>query len=292
MDRIVLSAPAKINLFLEITGTDHRGYHLLDTVMQSVSLCDLVLLSRRREGFFIASNEEGVPTDESNLAFKAAAALCAELDIALPSLSIYLEKRIPSEAGLGGGSSDAAAVLIGLNRLLGTNLSTEKLCDIGEKVGADVPFCVLGGTALARGIGEKLMPLKPLPGCHIVIAKPAEGISTREAFYDYDRLGNKATPQDGTALLKAITASDLTGLGSAVYNTLEQIIPGNTTETIKAVMGENGAVGAALSGSGSAVFGLFDSKAAAERCAEALRETKRFVFMAVPVSGVKILYED
>ena len=184
---LTLKAFAKINLSLDITGVLENGYHQLEMIMQSVSLCDKVTIttSDASQGISLSCSVPSLCPMEQNTAYKAANLFFEYCRIS-PSVSLYIEKHIPSQAGLAGGSADAAAVLHGLNRLFQTHLTQEQLCEIGVQVGADVPFCICGGTMLATGIGEKLSPLPALPPCYIVICKPPVSVSTQEAYHTVD----------------------------------------------------------------------------------------------------------
>ncbi|MEG2083580.1 MAG: 4-(cytidine 5'-diphospho)-2-C-methyl-D-erythritol kinase, partial [Oscillospiraceae bacterium] len=181
--KIKLLARAKLNLSLDITGQRRDGYHLMDMVMRSVDLSDeLTLRLAESGGISIASNMRFLPRGEKNLAFRAAQSLCASVGMPLPSLHIDIKKNIPTQAGLGGGSADAAAVLVGLNTLFSLGLSCDELCAVGETIGADVPFCVCGGTARVRGIGELIEPIEDNCSYTVLILMPALGRSTHEAF--------------------------------------------------------------------------------------------------------------
>lgn len=293
--RVVVRAPAKINLFLDIAGTAPNGYHLLDTVMHAVDLSETLLIECVPEpGIHILCEYPGVPEDSSNLAHRAAAAF---IDVAAPRLTgglkIRIDKVIPPQAGLGGGSADAAAALIGLDHLFGTNLSDEHLREIGLALGADVPFLLTGGCAHASGVGELLTPVAGLPSqCLAVIAKPAAGISTAFAYAAYDRLP-APIHQSSMPILAALAAGDLAAVGCTMFNAFEQILPDGETARIREIMLQCGGVGAALSGSGSAVAALFVSPDAANRCAQCLSGSVSQVFVAQPVHhGPQILQVD
>ena len=179
MKRLTVPAPAKLNLSLDIVGVREDGYHLLRMIMQTIDLCDQIVLERADE-ISLTCNLPELPCDERNLAVRAAHAFFERTG--LPGgVRMTLDKNIPHGAGMGGGSADAAAVLKGLNELCGTDLSQQELCEIGLRLGADVPFCIVGGTQLAEGVGERLTPLPPLPDCFLLVAKPEQGVSTPEA---------------------------------------------------------------------------------------------------------------
>ena len=271
-------AYAKINLSLDITGKRADGYHLLETVMQSVSLYDTVRVEKGPE-ITVSCSDPRVPP-EKNIARKAAGAFFAAAGIS-GGARIYIEKRIPMEAGMAGGSTDAAAVLRALNSLYGGKFSLRELCAIGAGVGADVPFCVRGGTCLAKGIGEILTPLPPMMDCSIVVVKPPEGISTAEAYRKIDESGLSLS---GTAqVVEALKAGDLEALGKSCSNVFELAIPLKSRERIKKAMKQSGALGACMTGSGSAVYGLFARQEEARACARVLSGEFEQVYELKPV---------
>ena len=260
-------ANAKINLTLECTGRRDDGYHLLDMCMTSVTLYDELTFRKSGNGFSISVNGgDNIPNDEQNLIFKAAKILCDHAGISLPETEITLLKRIPSQAGLGGGSADAAATLTALNEMEGLGYSSAELAAIGEKVGADVPFCVTGGTARVRGIGELIDTLPPMPSADILILMPERGNSTPEMF----RLMDSAQESTGGYSEKAaelIKAGDLYGIAENLRNDFSGF--SYRYEEMKKIFEENGALGAGLSGSGAAAFGIFNDSERMNRCADA-----------------------
>lgn len=288
--KITVNAFAKINLFLDITGVNDIGYHLLDSVMQSVTLCDEVELERTESGKIeIFCDTEGVPCDETNIAHKAARLFFEKTGEANSGLAITLRKNIPHQAGLGGGSADAAGVLVALNHIYGNKLSENELCEIGVKVGADVPFCIVGGTKRAQGIGERFTSVSPMPDCSIVIAKPDFGVSTVKAYADYDLLQNPKR-LDISALLDSLQSSNLTALADSLHNAFEQVVLNEELNAIKTVMSSCGALGSLMSGSGSAVFALFDDEAKAKACICALKADNIRAHICVPSNvGCQIL---
>lgn len=280
---VLVEAPAKLNLSLDITATRPDGYHELDTLMQAVGLCDTVAISRMPgEGVFISCDRPRIPCDATNYAHIAARRFfeAFHMDAAI---SIDIQKRIPSEAGLGGGSADAAAVLLGLNALLEVNAPLEALCAVGVKVGADVPFCLMGGTRRARGVGERFTSAPPLPDCHLVIAKPAQGISTPEAYQRYDRCGVQKRP-DTAYLLRQLRVGNLRDFAFSMYNVLEEVADLPEVPAIRSKMIECGALGALMTGSGSAVFGIFEDRRLAKRCMRKLYDLAQGVYMTRPAS--------
>ena len=285
MDELKTAARAKINLSLDVLGRLPGGYHEMKMVMQTVSLRDEVLLAPAEGGEIrLETNFGFLPSDGRNIARKAAEAFFAAAGIGARGLSIRLEKRIPVGAGLGGGSADAAAVLRGLNEMHGGILSRAKLLEIAAGLGSDVPFCLLGGTRLASGRGEVLEALPPLPDCGVVICKPGFSIRTPDLFARIDGRRSRIRP-DTEGLVRALREGDLCGVARRMYNVFEDVLPQGSGEVgvIKQKLLSAGALGAVMSGTGSAVFGLFPDRAGAEAAAAALREDYRDCFAAVPV---------
>lgn len=279
-----VNACAKLNLTLDILRKRPDGYHDLQMVMQSVDLSDtLTVLPADGQGK-MATNLSFLPSDGRNLAQMAAAAFRAATGTDL-QVDISIQKRIPVCAGMAGGSSDAAAVLHAMNRLTNTNLTTERLAEIGQAVGSDVPYCVLGGTALAEGRGEILTPLPPLPHCHVVICKPSFSISTPQLFSRVDVRKIVCRP-DTPGLLAALNDGDLAGVARRIYNVFEDVLTPRhraVIDSIKATLVDCGALGAAMTGSGPAVFGLFDDFAAAEEAKVRLCALYQDVFLCKTV---------
>lgn len=267
------SAYAKINLTLDVLGKREDGYHDLCMVMQSVALADtLEFLFHPQGELRLVSNHSFLPTGEKNLAHLAARRFYARLNRPAPGLELSLEKRIPVCAGLGGGSSDAAAVLRALNRMEGEPFSPSELAKLGEEVGSDVPYCVLGGTALAQGRGEILTPLSKLPWCWVVLCKPPFPVSTPELFTRLDKVSLRCHP-DTQGMMDYLEAGDLGQVARRMYNVLEDaLLPRQreAVEQIKSTLVAHGALGAAMSGSGPTVFGIFNDKTLAQGAYEAL----------------------
>ena len=293
MNRITLAAYAKINLSLGIVGRRPDGYHRLDSIMQSVSLADrmtLEITSARTIQLFIS--DPALPSDQRNTAYRAARFFFEQTGIPCPGLSIQIEKAIPSGAGLGGGSADAAAVIRGLQRLYMSPLSPEQQTAVAVSVGADVPFCLTGGTCRAEGIGERLTRLPPLPACSIVLAKPRRSISTPMAYGAYDRLPAPAPP-DTTRLIQALDAADVRLFARLLDNVLEQAVPLPDIRRLQSIMTAAGALASRMTGSGSAVFGLFLEQERAEDCLQTLRQDSEripFSVLCQPVgAGIQIL---
>ena len=279
-----LLANAKINLTLDILRKREDGYHDLQMVMQSVTLADqlTVVPAQGPEGL-ASSDLHFLPTGSKNLAQMAAAAFRQTAGLG-GEVDVSIQKRVPVCAGLAGGSADAAAVLAAMNELTGAGLSRLELAKIGEAVGSDVPFCVLGGTALAEGRGEVLTPLAPLPPCHIVICKPSFSISTPQLFSRVNVRKIVRRP-DTAGVLAALEAGNLAGVARRMYNVFEDVLePRRAAEIseIKAVLIDCGALGASMSGSGPSVFGLFDDLSSAEAACARLKESYRDVFLCAP----------
>lgn len=274
MDSLVLNAKAKINLYLDVTRKRADGYHLLETVMHTVSLCDTVTLTKTgRSGIEISCSDPLIPCNEKNIAYKCAAAFFDKTGISSRGVSIDIIKRIPSQAGMGGGSADGAAVLTGLDRLFETGLSESELISIGAKIGADIPFCIKGGCGYCTGIGEIIQPLPAICG-YVLIGKGQAGISTAEAFGKIDSLGSGI----GITGIKKIfgNVSSLTDIAPFCRNIFDDVTSLEEVTNIKRIMTEKGAVCSAMTGSGSAVFGLFESESVAAKAQEVLKQKNYF----------------
>ncbi len=269
-----LKAYGKVNLGLDVLRRREDGYHEVRMVMQTVGLFDRVeLLCRDNPGVTVETNLYYLPTNENNLVYKAAALLMNEFGVE-HGLHIQLKKFIPVAAGMAGGSSDAAAVLVGVNKMFGLGLSMEQLQERGLRIGADVPYCVLRGTALSEGVGEILTPLPAMPQCRVLIAKPGINVSTRSVYENLhmEELTEKDHP-DIDGLVEAIRQGDLCRAASLMGNTLERVtIPAHPEiAAIKRMMLETGAAGAIMSGSGPTVFGLYTNPKSASTAYERLR---------------------
>lgn len=277
MDKIQLKALAKINLGLDVLRRREDGYHDVKMIMQTIGLHDdLEIRKTKTPGIQVKTNLYYLPTNENNLVYKAAKLLMDEFQIQ-DGVSIQLKKRIPVAAGMAGGSSDGAAVLWGINQMYGLGLSMQALMERGVRLGADVPYCIQRGTALAEGIGEKLSVLPPMPKCTILIAKPDISVSTK---FVYENLhANDLKPEqhpDVDSMIEAMRQKDLGLLCSRMGNVLETVtIPAYPViNEIKRTMMDNGAIGSMMSGSGPTVFGIFDSPAAAKQAMKAVRAAK------------------
>ena len=275
MDKLELKALGKINLGLDVLGRRENGYHDVRMVMQTLYLYDNVTLQKKSApGIEIDSNLFYLPNDEDNIAWKAAKLLIDEFDIK-DGIRIHLDKHIPVAAGMAGGSSNAAAVLYGMNQMFRLGLSQKELMERGVKLGADVPYCIMRGTVLAEGIGEKLTPLPPMPKCQILIAKPPISVSTKMVYEKLDALEITEHP-DIDGILNGLARKNIHKVAECMGNVLEQVtIPVYPViEQIKNVMKEGGAMNAMMSGSGPTVFGLFEDRQSARRAAQKIKEQK------------------
>jgi 4-diphosphocytidyl-2-C-methyl-D-erythritol kinase len=270
-----VNAYGKINLGLDVIGRREDGYHEVRMVMQTIRLHDRVCMQREREpGIRLQSNLSFLPSGPENLAWRAAALLMEEFGLG-GGLHITLEKRIPVAAGMAGGSADCAAVLYGVNRIYHLGLTLEQLQERGLRLGADVPYCLLRGTALAEGIGERLTPLPPAPGQIVLIAKPAVSLSTKR-IYEKLKLTEQTVHPDIDGMTEAICSRDLEGMLARLGNVLEDaVLPDHPQiARLKQTMYAGGAGGALMSGSGPTVFGFFDEIEQARRTAELCRRQK------------------
>ncbi len=277
MDKITVIAPAKINLSLDVVGTDDRGYHLLDMIMQTVSLFERVTVSKKDSEITLSSNARYIPTDSKNVAVKAAM-LFFEYTGIQGGCHIHIKKSVPIKAGMAGGSADAAGVIVGLDALYETHLTRQQMCEIGAKAGSDVPFMIMGGTKRVQGVGDIISPCPAMPRCHLVICMPEKGVSTPAAFANYDRLGEKTIVETDN-LVAAMADNDIYGVAKYMANDLEKAAASEDTQPIKEALIQQGAIG-----SGAAVFGVFDSEEKAKAACEYFRSKVRSVFIAKPVN--------
>jgi len=283
---VTVEANAKINLTLDILGLRSDGYHEVEMVMQSVGLSDTISIERQPEGISLRVDTSELPADETNLAWKAARVFMDVYKIQT-GVSISVKKRIPIAAGLAGGSTDAAGVLIGMNRLFEMKLSLKELCSLGEKIGSDVPFCIEGGTMLATGRGEVLRRLPDIPPLFVVLAKPPVAVSTAWAYKTYDQIGAARHP-DTEKMISALTVSDVNGIVRGLVNVLEEVTMREHTVIgdYKRLMTENGAAASLMSGSGPTVFGLAETREKAENAGQILsRAYPDAEVFVVPTAG-------
>lgn len=279
MDEIAIKCPAKINLSLDVVGKREDGYHLVKMIMQNVSLVDTVTVRRNSERIKVYCDVKDVPCNETNSAYKAAKIMFERYNLK-GGVDILIDKQIPVAAGLAGGSTDAAGVIKAINSLYNMNLGIDEMMEIGVKVGADVPYCILGGTALAEGIGEVLTPLKPIKDVWCAIAKPPISVSTREV-YGKLRMDEIVRHPDIKRLIDYIERQDYDNLAQNMVNVLETVTIKDypVIFEIKNIMMEFHALGSLMTGSGPTVFGLFEDKTSAERCYNRLRDYLKEVFI-------------
>lgn len=271
---ISLKALAKINLGLDVVRRREDGYHEVRMIMQTIQLYDRLDIKRTQEpGIQIQTNLSFLPVNENNLIYKAAKLLMDEFSIT-DGVSVKLDKRIPVAAGMAGGSTDAAAMLIGVNRLFSLGLTKRQLMERGVQIGADVPYCIMRGTALAEGIGEALSPLPPMVKCPVLIAKPSISLSTKFVYQNL-KLDDTTIHPDIDRLIDDIKAKNLHDIAAHMGNVLETVTIPNypVIDEIKKHMLSNGALGAMMSGSGPTVFGLFDNEDTAKKAYKAMRSS-------------------
>ncbi len=297
MKTLSVLAPAKINLYLDVCGRRADGYHDIESVMQTVSLFDRLTVTRNEtenlRRISLSCSAPGILTDEKNLVCRAALRFFEKTQTEYYDVSFALEKSIPSEAGLGGGSSDAAAALLALDRLYGTELTEDELYALGAKIGADVPFCIKKGTVYTTGIGELMTAAPPMPDCAFLIAKPnGKGISTAQAYRAIDALPAETQKGDFRAFGEALSSHNLGKIACLLYNKFELVTPGSVgSAALKERFLQTGAYGALMSGSGSAVFAIYPDVATAEKAKAALSEDTE-VFLCTPARRRFSYFED
>ena len=275
MDKISLKALAKINLGLDVVRRREDGYHEVRMVMQTIHLFDRLNIEKTKDaGISIKTNLFFLPVNENNLIYKAGKLLMDEFNIT-EGVSVELDKRIPVAAGMAGGSTDAAAMLYGMNKIFDLGLSMQELKDRGVKIGADVPYCLMRGTALAEGIGEKLKSLPPMIKCPVLIAKPQISVSTK-FVYENLRLDQNTVHPDIDALIQDIKDKDLHEVCNHMGNVLETVTIPNypIIDEIKKKMMNSGAIGAMMSGSGPTVFGLFEDEETAKKAYKEMKKSE------------------
>ena len=280
MNSITLNAHAKINLSLDVVGKRPDGYHNIELIFLEIPLWDEVSVTLRNDGIInLTCDDKTLPTDEKNIAYKAAKAFFLEYGESL-GCDIALKKNIPHGAGLAGGSADAAGVLKGLNQLLDSPFTKEKLMEIGVTLGADVPFCIMGGCAFAEGIGEILTPLPKPEGLYYLLIKPEESISTAYVYQNLD-LNKKPENMDISAVVDAIKNNDHEALYKYSGNLMEDVAAGKcpVIYEIKDILMENGAKKSLMSGSGTTVFGIFDDKDIAKKAYENLAKEYKRIYL-------------
>lgn len=277
-------APAKINLGLEIGQKNINGYHEVDMIMQSISLCDEIDLS------FCSAQKIEIETDkcidcptEKNIAYRAAQEFFKFTKIKNSGIKIKIKKNIPMRAGLAGGSADGAGVIVGLNKMFETNLDIFQMCKIGSEVGSDVPFCIVGGATVAKGIGTELAPINTMPDCAILLVKPGISVSTEEAYHRFDQI-KKVKNHNMNLLESALKTQDLMSMCSNLYNRFEDVINNEEIFKIKETMKKSSALGSLMTGSGSAVYGVFDDMNKAEECLKIFRNMYDFACITRPLN--------
>ena len=267
-----IKAYAKVNIALDVIGKREDGYHLLKMIMQAIDLYDEIIVEKIDKGIKINCNKPYVPTDERNLAYKAAKLFIDKFNID-SGVSITIKKNIPVSAGLAGGSTDCAAVLKLMNNIFKTNLTDQELMDLGVKLGADVPYCIVGGTALCEGIGEKITKIKPFKDKILVLVKPPFGVSTKAVYQDFD-LSKVVFHPNVEGLIKNIEKDNLDYVAKNMKNLLENVTLLKYKEiiSIKQAMIENGSIGSMMSGSGPTVFAFFDDMVKAQKCYDVMKK--------------------
>lgn len=274
-----IKAYAKINVLLDVVGKKENGYHLLEMIMQSIDLYDLIDVNKIEKGIKIQCNKSYIPVNNKNIAYKAAELFINTYGIN-EGVSINIYKNIPTSAGLGGGSSDGAAVLKAMRQIFNVNISDKELEELGVKIGADVPFCINGGTAFCEGIGEIITPIEKFQNKILVVVKPKFGVSTKWVYSEYDNLSNVRKPKK-EKILKAVKDGDVKAVSLNMANVLEDVTTSKygVISKIKRDMIRFGAVGSMMSGSGPSVFAFFEDSLSAQRCFEKMKENYHETFI-------------
>lgn len=267
-----LKAYAKINLGLDVVGRLENGYHVVKMVMQTVGIYDALTFEKIPEGIRITADNGELPTNEDNLIYKAAKLMCERYGVR-EGIQIHLQKNIPIAAGMAGGSTDAAATMKGINELFALNVPMQELMELGVKIGADVPYCIMGGTALAEGIGEKLTRLPDAPNCYLLVAKPDINVSTKYVYEHLDAEGVAVHP-DIDGMVQAVREGSLQGIIDRMGNVLETVTVRThpVIDQLKSRMRGLGAEGSMMSGSGPTVFGIFTDEKKAQEAYRVMKE--------------------
>ncbi len=289
--KIKMKANAKLNFLFDITGIKKNGYHSLFTIMQSVSLGDILEVEKiDGEDIKISCTVPGVPTDSKNIVYKCAVKFFEYANIKQnKGIHIHIDKKTPFCAGMGGGSADGAAVLVALNKIFNTNYPEKVLCRIGAKVGADIPFCIVGGTALCLDTGAIVAPLQDVKGFSIVVVKPNDGVSTKEAYDAVDSLENIKHPKN-QEMLELFSDGEIKEALQLCSNVFEQAIEIHGRVDIKDICLKNNAISACMTGSGSSVFGIFENVSDAQKAVDELKGKFDEVYLLEPVEkGTQIL---
>ncbi|MBQ9199797.1 MAG: 4-(cytidine 5'-diphospho)-2-C-methyl-D-erythritol kinase [Lachnospiraceae bacterium] len=289
MIKLEKKAYAKVNLALDVLGKREDGYHEVKMIMQNISLCDELIFTVEKSdklNISLTSNKDNIPLDENNLVHKAVASMCERYDIH-EDICVHIEKNIPVEAGMAGGSTDCATAIHAMNELFSLKLSLEEMMKIGVKLGADVPYCIMAHTALSEGIGEKLAPVTPLRDCFVLVAKPKVSVSTGMVYKSL-RCDELKSHPDVDGMIEALAKNDLEGVSSRLENVLETVTIGlyPIIEKIKDIMKERGALNAVMSGSGPTVFGIYRDREQAESARSYIieRNISNEVYVTEPVS--------
>lgn len=285
-NELKLKAYAKINLALDVLSKREDGYHEIRTIMQTVDLYDIINIEKIEEdNIIVTTSSENIPTDNKNHAYIAASLLKERFGVK-QGVRIHIEKNIPVSAGLAGGSTDAAAVLKGLNEIFELNLSEQQLMEIGREIGADVPFCLVGGTALCEGIGEKVIKLKSAPQMNILIAKPEVYVSTQAVYEALDLSKVKKRPNI-EAMISAIEEGNVKEIAKNLCNVLEVVTVNQypVINRVKDIMRNNNALGTVMTGSGPAVFGIFSNRYDALKAAERLKVFIKEIILTTTCEG-------
>lgn len=283
-----IKAFAKINLILDILGKLENNYHQVWMIMQSISLYDEITIEKvTDQGIHLTCSNPNIPADENNIAYQAAKLFSSNTSVNA-GVKIHIKKNIPMSAGLAGGSADAAAVLIGLNEVFETHLPIKTLSKIGAQIGADVPFCLQGGTMLAQYTGTIISQLPDMPECHIVLTKPEKGISTKGAYQAVDQTQIRHTNND--KMFKAIINSDLKKITENIGNVFEQVVHVPERVEIKNTMRMHGALASCMTGTGSTIFGIFDHQDKAQQCKAELEKKYTEAYLTFPEPfGISII---
>ncbi len=286
MNKIIIKAPAKINLFLDVIGKREDGYHFINTVMQTVSVFDYITILKNSSinHINIECDYDGVPSDFNNIAYKCAVSFFEYCGMDIQGIDIIIDKNIPIEAGLGGGSSNGAAVLVGLNNIFNKNLSNTNLIEIASKIGTDIPFFIKGSTCLAEGLGEILKPISSIPNCYILIFKPNFGVSTKDSYKLIDKIDSN-TFYDINKFIRFIEDKNIEHISSNIYNIFELCFNNNIILDLKSKVAEFGCLGCGMTGSGSAIFGIFNDYSKAFKCKSFFEKQFNFCELCSPYDG-------
>ena len=280
MNKMEIKARAKINLTLDVLSKRPDGYHNVKMIMQTIDLYDTVYVRKGGSGIHVRTNLPYLPVDDKNIAFKAARLFLDTMGIVKDGVEINIQKKIPVAAGLAGGSTDAAAVLIAMNKMFNAGLHTEQLMKMGRQLGADVPYCIMGGTALAEGVGDILTLLPAMPTTIVVLAKPPISVST-EHIYSRLNVDHIVAHPDTEGAINAIYNQDIVGITRRMHNVLEAVTvkEHRIVNRIKNIMLGSGALGAIMSGSGPTVFGIFEHEVSAQKAVNKLRMIVKDIFV-------------